>query len=228
MANPHVVTDQIITLLNSMKAQKVLDIGCGVGGLSKLLYEAGFEMTGIDPLEDAVNKASENVPGCQFYVASAENIPLPDGVFDAVVLLNSFHHIPQSALPTSLQEFGRLLKPSGELIIAEPLTRGSFFEAMLPVEDETEIRNYALGVLEKACATTEWDLLSREELDRVSRFETVEEFIDTLVAVDPERQHTAIDKKPEIDALFSRHAKAHGDAFILTQPHVIWRMKPGG
>lgn len=228
MASSSPVTDRLINILQDSEAQKVLDVGCGAGALTKLLSEAGFDMTGIDPFKDAISKAVENVPAGRFLVAGGEDIPLPECEFDAVVLLNSFHHIPQELLPKSLREFERLLKRTGELVIAEPLTRGSFFEAMLPVEDETEIRHYALDVLQKACASADWQLVSREELDRVSRFETVEKFIATLVAVDPAREQAAIDKKTEIEHLFFQHATPQDGAFILTQPHVIWRMKPEG
>jgi SAM-dependent methyltransferase len=49
---------------------------------------------------------------------SAEKMPFEDGSVDAFLLLNVFHHLPQTA--QCLKEMSRCLRPNGKIIMIEP------------------------------------------------------------------------------------------------------------
>ena len=92
-------------ILNCVKG-KVLEIGCGSGGLIDFLLDNGREAIGIDPFAYGA--------GC--LRASAESLPFDEGSFDSVVSLRSLHH---TDAPLSLREAYRILKPGGLICIAD-------------------------------------------------------------------------------------------------------------
>lgn len=49
--------DFFMELLQSTKAKKIADLGCGTGRVTIELAKAGYEVTGIDPNEEAVLRA---------------------------------------------------------------------------------------------------------------------------------------------------------------------------
>ena len=123
------------SVIPSLEGTKILDVGCGAGGLAKTLAAEGAQVTGIDPNPKAVLDARNLVPAASFEQASAEALPFEDGVFDAVLVVNALHHVPLGAMDRSLAEAARVIRPGGLLIVMEPLAEGSFFEALRIVED---------------------------------------------------------------------------------------------
>jgi SAM-dependent methyltransferase len=71
--------------------QRVLDVGCGTGSLSRSLLASSKEtrVVGVDPTEDYVTFARQRVPDSRavFQVAAAESLPFPDESFDAAMAL---------------------------------------------------------------------------------------------------------------------------------------------
>jgi ubiquinone/menaquinone biosynthesis C-methylase UbiE len=100
---------------------RVLDIGSGGGEQAALLAGSGIaEVVGIDASPYLVAHANENYPQVQFTVGAAENTGFSDAYFDAVCLGFVFHEIPPKFVDLAIAEIFRILKPGGELIIAEP------------------------------------------------------------------------------------------------------------
>lgn len=95
---------------------KILDIGCGTGGLLRELTECG-ECQGLDLSEEALEycraKGLKNVGK-----GSAENIPFPDNSFDVVLVLDVLEHIEDDA--AALKEIRRVMKNEGVAIITVP------------------------------------------------------------------------------------------------------------
>jgi len=101
--------------------ERVLDIGCGGGEQAAVLASAGIpEVHAIDASPYMVAHAKESFPHIRFAVRAAENTGFADAEFDAVCLSFVFHEIPPKFAELVIAEIRRILKPNGELIIAEP------------------------------------------------------------------------------------------------------------
>jgi SAM-dependent methyltransferase len=66
---------------------RVLDVGCGTGQLTRALAErvGGGNVTAIDPAAGVVEVCRQRVPDADVRVGSAESLPFADGEFDAVL-----------------------------------------------------------------------------------------------------------------------------------------------
>src|ERR671936_2610559 len=66
---------------------RVLDVGCGPGGLTRALAErvGGQNVAAVDPSEPFAEACRARVPDADVRVAPAEELPFPDGSFDRVL-----------------------------------------------------------------------------------------------------------------------------------------------
>ncbi len=183
----------ILSVRSALKGLAVLDIGCGEGGLAKLLAAEGALVTGIDPGPAAVLQARTAVPEAAFVEAVAEALPFGDASFDMTLMINALHHVPVPAMRAALREAVRVLKAGGVLIVIEPLASGSFFEAMRLIDDETAVRRAAQEAVAAAIADGELALIKSVSYVRCETFGTAEQYVERIAAVDPQRR-VAIDR----------------------------------
>ena len=193
--------------LAPLAGKRVLDVGCGTGALARSLAAWGARVTGVDPNAQALAVAREAVPEGTFRASGAEALPFADASFDGAVFLNSLHHVPKPVMHRALEEAARVVGPAGPIVVVEPLAEGSFFLALRPVEDETDVRTAAQEVLRRAVAGGAFRQLGRVDYLRREVFEGVDEFLVRVVAVDPARA-TVAGRRPEVEAAFGRHARA--------------------
>jgi SAM-dependent methyltransferase len=91
---------------------RVLDLGAGTGLLTDALGAAGRHVVAVEPDEQMRAVAADRCPGTRILAGSAEDIPLPDGCVDAVVVGQAYHWFtPENALP----EIHRVLRDGGVL-----------------------------------------------------------------------------------------------------------------
>lgn len=99
----------------------VLDVGCGIGGSSRILArDYGFAVTGITISPQQVNRAQQLTPeelDVQFRVDDAMALSFPDGSFDVVWSIEAGPHMPDKA--RFAKELMRVLKPGGVLVVAD-------------------------------------------------------------------------------------------------------------
>ncbi|MCU0532947.1 MAG: methyltransferase domain-containing protein [Hydrococcus sp. Prado102] len=99
----------------------VLDVGCGIGGSSRILArDYGFAVTGITISPQQVKRAQELTPeglNAQFAVDDAMALSFPDASFDVVWSIEAGPHIPDKAM--FAKELLRVLKPGGILVVAD-------------------------------------------------------------------------------------------------------------
>ncbi|MGB3509012.1 MAG: methyltransferase domain-containing protein [Microcoleaceae cyanobacterium] len=99
----------------------VLDVGCGIGGSSRILAkDYGFDVTGITISPKQVQRAQELTPegvNAKFQVDDALALSFPDNSFDVVWSIEAGPHMPDKA--KYAQEMMRVLKPGGILVVAD-------------------------------------------------------------------------------------------------------------
>lgn len=125
------------------KDHKVLDLGCGTATLTLLIKQAHPEaqVTGLDGDPKALGIAGEKVARSGLNITLDEgmafNLPYPDNSFDRVFSGLLFHHLTREDKKRTLKEVYRVLRPDGELHVADwgkagnPLMRSAFFLVQL-------------------------------------------------------------------------------------------------
>jgi SAM-dependent methyltransferase len=98
-------------------AGRILDVGCGTGGMLACLRDR--DCTGIDISGEALALARER--GLQgIHRASAAELPFPKTSFDAVLLLDVIYHKAVEHDAAVLAECARVMRPGGVLILQAP------------------------------------------------------------------------------------------------------------
>ena len=218
----------ILEAFDPVADRHIADLGCGAGALSKALVEHGARVTGIDPNAAALAAARNRVPSATFLTGSADAVPLPAGSVDGVVFLNSLHHVPDPG--AALHEAARIARPGAPVVVVEPLARGSFFEVLRLVEDETAVRAEAQAALARAIEQRTFVCTRELVFERVETFDALEPFLARVVAVDPERAQSVEANRDAIARAFAQAGErdARGN-HLLRQPlqlHVLTPAPP--
>ncbi len=115
------VAQDIIDHFGLKKGDRVLDVGCAKGFLVKDLLALGINAYGIDVSKYALMNCEPEVVG-RLQIGSAEELPFPDGSFDAVLCINTLHNLPRELAKTALQEMQRLAPGNGFVQVDSYLT----------------------------------------------------------------------------------------------------------
>lgn len=94
---------------------RVAEIGCGPGRGTLFMARRGVDLLAVDISLGSLRLARRRAPECEFVLASNLNLPLPDGVFDAVISDGVIHHTPDAY--RSFCENSRILKPGGVMYV---------------------------------------------------------------------------------------------------------------
>lgn len=117
-----------VDLSQIMPSDKVLDVGCGTGGVTipvKQRVGKNGQAAGIDPAPEMIavarKKAARAELEIDFRVGVIESLPYPDASFDVVTSSLMMHHLPHEVQFKGLAEIRRVLKPGGRIFIADML-----------------------------------------------------------------------------------------------------------
>ena len=103
------------------KGSRILDVGCGIGGSSRILAKFyGFNVTGITISSAQVKRARELTPyelNCNFQVMDALDLKFEDGTFDGIWSVEAGAHMNNKA--KFADEMLRTLRPGGYLALAD-------------------------------------------------------------------------------------------------------------
>lgn len=102
------------------KSSKVLDAGCGVGGLALKLRRYG-EVTALDANETAIELSSRR--GLNAVKGSIEQLPFEDEAFDLITCVDVIYHSDVTSDARALAELFRVLRPGGTLVMRVPARR---------------------------------------------------------------------------------------------------------
>jgi 2-polyprenyl-3-methyl-5-hydroxy-6-metoxy-1,4-benzoquinol methylase len=95
----------------------LLDVGCGTGHVLDLLTHRGYRAVGLDLRPEGLRAYASTPKPALLVQAEATRCPLPEGTFDAVLLLDVVEHVEA---PSLIREVHRLLKPGGWALLSVP------------------------------------------------------------------------------------------------------------
>jgi ubiquinone/menaquinone biosynthesis C-methylase UbiE len=105
------LADSLVEALQPKAGERILDLGCGDGFLTRRLAESGATMVGVDSSPQMIAAAKER--GLDARLASGEALPF-DSEFDAVFSNAALHWMnDQDAV---LESVYRALKPGGRFV----------------------------------------------------------------------------------------------------------------
>ncbi len=177
-------------ILNLEKGDSVLDLGSGLGIDVFLAAEKVGEegrAVGIDTTEEMVNKARkiakkhgyENV---RFEHGEMEDMPFPDGSFDAVISNCVINLSPDKS--STYEEIYRILKPGGSMLISDIVSKEELPEE---IKDDPEAWSECIGgAIEKEKYLDMIKDAGFEKIDVISQrsYETLEEHNAELLSIE--------------------------------------------
>ena len=107
-----------LKLINSFQTQEkhLLDIGCGTGDFLETAKNNGWQITGIEPSDNAREIANKKTNNSVYKIEQL--LKLEPNSFDVISLWHVLEHLPN--LDEHIKIFKRLLKSNGRLVIAVP------------------------------------------------------------------------------------------------------------
>lgn len=123
------VTEEVLE--NGMKS--VIDFGCGPGDLLAYLKKKNPKilLAGVDLSENMIRQAKKRVSGATILKADiSEKLPMVSK-YDAVVCLNTLHHLSHRELKATLNQMGMVAK---RMIVLEIKNPWSIFTGLLWVD----------------------------------------------------------------------------------------------
>uniref|UniRef100_A0A0D9V4H4 phosphoethanolamine N-methyltransferase n=1 Tax=Leersia perrieri TaxID=77586 RepID=A0A0D9V4H4_9ORYZ len=115
-------TKEFVDKLDLQPGQKVLDVGCGIGGGDFYMAEKyDVHVVGIDLSINMVSFALERAIGrkcsVEFEVADCTTKTYPDNTFDVIYSRDTILHIQDK--PSLFRSFLKWLKPGGKVLISD-------------------------------------------------------------------------------------------------------------
>lgn len=132
--NDYSDTPYVDKFLNYLEGNKVLDIGCGVGNLTKYIMDKGFNVEGIDLSKEMLSIAKQKYSDIKFYEMNMKEITLRKK-YDGIMLAYSLFHLTKKEVIEVLPKYYDLLNSNGKIllilqygqgerIVDEPLKKG--------------------------------------------------------------------------------------------------------
>jgi ubiquinone/menaquinone biosynthesis C-methylase UbiE len=110
--------NDLIAHLGIAKGDKVLDLGCGAGGISEYISDqTGAHVTGLDyaatAVETAANRTNNKRDRLEFIQGDMNSLEFTAGSFDHVVSLDTIYWLAD--IDKALASISRLIKPGGRM-----------------------------------------------------------------------------------------------------------------
>ncbi len=173
------LSPQLADLAGVRHGQRVLDVGCGPGALTaELVMRLGAAaVAAVDPSEPFVDAARTRNPGVDVRRASAEQLPFPDGSFDAALAQLVVHFMADPV--AGLTEMARVTRRDGVVAACVwdhagdqgPLS--SFWQAARVLDPDVEDESQLAGAREGHLAEL-FDAAGLREIEETAVSSTLE------------------------------------------------------
>jgi phosphoethanolamine N-methyltransferase len=142
-------TREIMPLLGLKKGQRVLDVGCGLGGHDFFMAQNyGVYIDAIDLSKNMMSvalqhfsKKPEIADNIKFRICDVTTTPFPDNYYDVIYSRDALLHIKEK--PQLFQKFFRWLKPGGRVVFTD-YCRGEMNSFSDEFEKYVKQRDYTL------------------------------------------------------------------------------------
>lgn len=170
------ILDWLADAISAGDGDRVLDLACGPGIVMEAIASRGGQVVGIDVTPEMIRLARERLRraklmSCAWSVALAERLPFGHVCFTQVVTRLSFHHFAD--VPVSLAEVRRVLRPKGQLVLADIVSSENPEESALhnsleKLRDPSHVRMLTRSELMRSLAEARFQV-SRSDVWRQSR-----------------------------------------------------------
>lgn len=103
----------VVQLLEPRAGERILDLGCGPGQLTKKISESGAQVVGVDSSPSMIGQARQNFPELKFVLQDAAAMTF-DNEFDAVFSNAALHWMLDPA--AVVKAVAKALKPGGRFV----------------------------------------------------------------------------------------------------------------
>ncbi|MEV0758862.1 methyltransferase domain-containing protein [Nocardia sp. NPDC050435] len=121
-----------------------LDAACGTGRVAAMLVDCGHRVIGVDSSPDMLAHARNRLEQATFRLGELRTLPVENDEVDVVVCSLALTHVPD--LAPVFDEFARVLRPGGHLVIAdvhpEQVARSRVPTIRLPDGAAGRVRSY--------------------------------------------------------------------------------------
>ncbi len=130
--------------------ERVLDAGCGTGHTALAFAPQVAQVIAVDLTQGMLDQGEQlaldrGLTNVEFRLGDVEKLPLADRHFDLIVSRYSAHHWPHP--DAALQEFQRVLKPGGYVILDDIVSFDDFMcdtylQAVEVLRDPSHVRDH--------------------------------------------------------------------------------------
>lgn len=195
----------VVGLAAPKSGEHVLDVACGTGVGARLMAKQvapNGKVVGLDidqgMVEIARRSAVQSGAATEWHCGSAIEMPFADQTFDLCLCLQGLQFFPDRA--QGFSEMHRVLKPTGRLVASIwcPIEHNKGHHALAQALERQNAdaaaakRPFSFGEAEEIKDMAEWAGFPAVEIqteEKLSRFPSVEGFIDSLTSGAPSTRH---------------------------------------
>lgn len=96
----------------------VADLGCGPGHVAAFLARSGVQVEGFDLSQGMIDQAQQRYPTLSFRQGDMRSLAVADATFGGISAFYSIIHLAEDELAPTFQEWWRVLRPSGRVLVA--------------------------------------------------------------------------------------------------------------
>ncbi|MFO1414234.1 MAG: class I SAM-dependent methyltransferase [Burkholderiales bacterium] len=209
---------EVLAELLDFTSARIVELGCGQAEYARRIARdhptATFVASEVDRIQHAANLAAGGPPNLRFADFGAEQIPLPAGTIDIVLLFKSLHHVPRERLDDALDEIARVLRPGGLAYVSEPVFAGDLNEIIRVFNDEETVRALAFDAVVRAVDRGALELVRQVFFAQPVAYRDFADFARRHFAVTHSERNLTDAQRAEVERRFNPHLGPEGARFV--------------